>query len=35
MRKRIATALVLAGIAAMTISQVVMAMHQQIRSIVH
>ena len=35
MRKRIATALVLASVAAMTISQVVMAMHVQAKSILH
>jgi len=35
MRKRISAALVLASMAAMLISQVALAMHMQIRAILH
>ena len=35
MRKRISTAILFASIAAMALTQVAMAMHQQVRSIVH
>jgi hypothetical protein len=35
MRKRISAAVVLATFAAMTLAQVAMAMHQQVRSILH
>jgi hypothetical protein len=35
MRKRVSTAVVLASMAAMLISQVAMAMHVQVRAILH
>ena len=35
MRKRLSTALVFATLAAMALTQAAMAMHQQVRSIVH